>query len=94
MIKIIIERHIMPGLAEEYDQAAREAMRASISARGFIAGESLCERHRPERRLLITQWRDLAAWKDWQHSLERERAMQQVMPLLTEDEEIRVYEHC
>ncbi|MFC3282461.1 antibiotic biosynthesis monooxygenase family protein [Litchfieldella rifensis] len=93
MIKILIERHIMPGLEEEYDQAAREAMRAAINARGFIAGESLCERHHPERRLLITQWRDLSAWKDWQHSSERERAMQHVLPLLTEEEHIRVFEH-
>ncbi|EPC03712.1 hypothetical protein L861_19450 [Litchfieldella anticariensis FP35 = DSM 16096] len=93
MIKILIERHIMPGLEAEYEQAAREAMRASINARGFIAGESLCERHHPERRLLITQWRDLSAWKDWEHSPERERVMQHVLPLLTEEEDIRVFEH-
>nr|WP_163503717.1 antibiotic biosynthesis monooxygenase family protein [Halomonas socia] len=93
MIKIVIERRIMPGLEEEYEQAAREAMRASVSARGFIAGESLCERHHPERRLLITQWRDLSAWKDWLHSSERERVMLRVKPLLADEEHIRVYEH-
>ncbi len=93
MIKIIIERRIMPGLEEEYDAAAREAMRASINARGFIAGESLRERHHPEHRLLITQWRDLSAWRDWQNSTERERVMQHILPLLTEDEHIRIYEH-
>ncbi|WP_148255007.1 antibiotic biosynthesis monooxygenase family protein [Aidingimonas lacisalsi] len=94
MIKVLIERRIMPGLEEEYDQAAREAMRASINAQGFIAGESLCERHHPGRRLLITQWRDLSAWKDWLHSSERERVMQHVLPLLSENETIRVYEYC
>lgn len=93
MIKIIIERRIMPGLEEEYDAAAREAMRASINARGFIAGESLRERRHPEHRLLITQWSDLSAWRDWLHSPERERAMQRVLPLLSEDERIRIYEH-
>ncbi|GAA0568761.1 antibiotic biosynthesis monooxygenase family protein [Halomonas salifodinae] len=93
MIKIIIERRIMPGLEEEYDAAAREAMRASINARGFIAGESLRERHHPEHRLLITQWRDLSAWSDWQNSPERQQAMQHILPLLTEDEHIRIYEH-
>ncbi|GHC29615.1 antibiotic biosynthesis monooxygenase family protein [Aidingimonas halophila] len=94
MIKVLIERRIMPGLEAEYEQAAREAMRASINAKGFIAGESLCERHHPDRRLLITQWRDLSAWTDWLHSPEREHVMQWVLPLLTENESIRIYEHC
>ncbi|QJQ93973.1 MULTISPECIES: antibiotic biosynthesis monooxygenase [Halomonadaceae] len=94
MIKILIERRIMPGLEAEYELAAKEAMRASINARGFIAGESLCERYHPERRLLITQWRDLTAWKSWLHSPERERVMQRVLPLLSDEEHIRLYEHC
>ncbi|MAX33184.1 Heme-degrading monooxygenase HmoA [Onishia taeanensis] len=94
MIKVLIRRRIMPGLEEEYDLAARSAMRASINASGFIAGESLCERHHPDRRLLITQWRDLAAWKEWQQGPERERVMQHVLPLLVEDEEITLFEHC
>lgn len=94
MIKILIERRIMPGLEAEYEQASREAMRTSVNARGFIAGESLCERHNPERRLLITQWRDVSAWRDWLQSAERERAMQCILPLLAEDEYIRVFEHC
>ena len=41
MIKIIIERRIMPGLEEEYEEAAREAMRFSLGARGFVGGETL-----------------------------------------------------
>lgn len=94
MIKIVIERRIMPGLEAEYDEAARDAMRACVTARGFIAGESLCERQRSEHRLLITQWRDLSAWKDWLQSAERERAMLRLMPLLAEEERIRVYDHC
>ena len=38
MIKIIIERRIMPGLEDEYEQAAREAMRVSLGVRGFVGG--------------------------------------------------------
>ncbi|WP_043532491.1 antibiotic biosynthesis monooxygenase family protein [Litchfieldella xinjiangensis] len=93
MIKILIERRITPGLEEEYDRAARDAMRASINASGFIAGESLHERHHSDRRLLVTQWRDVRAWKDWLYSAERERAMQRILPLLVEEEHIRLFEH-
>lgn len=93
MIKIIIERRIMPGLEQEYEQAAREAMRTSIFAPGFIAGESLKEYDRPAHRLLITLWRDYSAWKQWQHSSERERAMQRILPLLADEERITAYEH-
>lgn len=92
MIKIIIERKIMPGLEEEYEQAAREAMRVSLGARGFVGGETLVEMGHSDRRLMITKWRDLRAWKEWHSSEARAAAMQRILPLLTEEEVIRIYE--
>ncbi len=41
---------------------------------------------------MITKWRDLRAWKEWHASEERAMAMQRILPLLTEDETIRIYE--
>ncbi|MBB3189902.1 antibiotic biosynthesis monooxygenase family protein [Halomonas cerina] len=92
MIKIIIERRIMPGLEEEYEEAAREAMRQSLGARGFVGGESLVELGHSDRRLMITKWRDISTWKEWYQSEQRARVMQQLLPLLSEDERIRIYE--
>ncbi len=91
MIKIIIERRIMPGLEQEYEQVAREAMRQVLGAPGFGGGESLVEMGREDRRLVITQWRDLRAWQEWHDSEQRARVMQDLYPLLTEHERIRVY---
>ncbi|MBF7054809.1 MULTISPECIES: antibiotic biosynthesis monooxygenase family protein [Halomonas] len=92
MIKIIIERRIMPGLEEEYEAAAREAMRVSLGAKGFVGGESLVEQGHSDRRLMITKWRDLRAWKEWYTSETRTQVMQRLLPLLTEEERIRIYE--
>lgn len=92
MIKIIIERRIMPGLEEDYEQAAREAMRASLGARGFVGGETLVEMSHSDRRLMITKWRDMRAWKEWYTSEARSNAMQRILPLLTEEETIRIYQ--
>ncbi|QOR39545.1 DUF1330 domain-containing protein [Billgrantia diversa] len=92
MIKIIIERRIMPGLEEEYEEAAREAMRHSLGARGFVGAETLVERGHSDRRLMVVKWRNLSAWNEWYTSEERARAMQRILPLLTEDETIRIYE--
>ncbi len=64
----------MPGLEDEYEQAAREAMRVSLGVRGFVGGETLVELGHTDRRLMITKWRDLRAWKEWHAS--EERAMQ------------------
>lgn len=82
----------MPGLESEYEQAALKTLRASLGAPGFISGESLVEQEHPDRRLLITKWRDLRAWKAWYTSDTRSDAMQRILPLLTEDERIRIYE--
>lgn len=94
MIKVIIERRIMPGLEEEFEQAAREAMRVSLGARGFVGGETLVELGQSDRRLMITKWRNLRAWKEWHASEARATAMQRILPLLTEDETVRIYEAC
>ncbi|XKE46490.1 antibiotic biosynthesis monooxygenase [Halomonas organivorans] len=93
MIKIIIERRIMPGLEAEYEEVAREAMRQALSAPGFGGGETLVEMGHSDRRLIITTWRDLRAWKEWRDSEQRSRIMQDLYPLLTEEERIRVYQH-
>ncbi|MFG6667602.1 antibiotic biosynthesis monooxygenase family protein [Halomonas sp. HNIBRBA4712] len=92
MVKVIIERRIMPGLEEEYEQAAREAMRASLGARGFIGGETLVKVGQPDRRLMITRWRDARAWKKWYQSEERANAMAHILPLLTEEESVEIFE--
>lgn len=92
MIKVIIERRIMPGLEDEYELAAREAMRISLGIRGFVGGETLVRLGHTDRRLMITKWRDLRAWKEWHASEARANAMQRILPLLTEDETIHVYE--
>ncbi|WP_252109767.1 MULTISPECIES: antibiotic biosynthesis monooxygenase family protein [unclassified Halomonas] len=92
MVKVIIERRIMPGLEQEYEQAAREAMRVSLGVSGFVSGETLVKIGQPDRRLMITKWRDLRAWKEWHQSEARARAMEQILPLLTEDETVQVFE--
>ena len=92
MIKVIIERRIMPGLEEEYEEAAREAMRSSLGARGFMGGETLVERGHSDRRLVVVKCRTLEAWNEWHSSETRAYAMQRILPLLTEDETIRIYE--
>ncbi|MBZ5488891.1 antibiotic biosynthesis monooxygenase [Halomonas aquamarina] len=92
MIKVIIERRITPGLEDEYEQAALEAMRVSLGISGFVGGETLVQLGHTDRRLMITKWRDLRAWKEWHASEARATAMQRILPLLTEDETIRIYE--
>lgn len=93
MIKIIIERRITPGLEEEYEQAARDIMRQVQGVAGFGGGESLVESGNSDRRLVITQWRDLRAWKEWRDSSERHQILQTMLPLLTEDEQVRIFQH-
>ncbi|ERL50332.1 hypothetical protein BJB45_04175 [Halomonas huangheensis] len=67
-------------------------MRQSLGANGFFGGESLVEQHHSDRRLMITKWRDLRAWKEWYNSDARLHAMQRVQPLLTEEEKVTIYE--
>lgn len=92
MLNVIIERRIMPGLEEEYENAARSAMHASLGASGFIGGETLMALERADQRLMVTRWRDERAWKAWYTSEARATAMQRILPLLCEEETVRLYQ--
>lgn len=93
MIKVLIERHIMPGLEQDYEQASREVVREAMHAQGFISGENLVEGGRPGHRILITSWRDARAWQEWSVSHARERMMARLGPMLSQPERIVMLEH-
>ncbi|AVV33660.1 MAG: antibiotic biosynthesis monooxygenase [Cobetia sp.] len=93
MIKVLIERHIMPGLEQDYEQASREVVREATHVPGFISGENLMETGRAGHRILITSWRDARAWQEWSVSPARDRMMARLAPMLSQPERIILLEH-
>ncbi len=88
MITVIIERHIAPGMTSTYENFAQEIIEATVSAPGFISGESLRGLEDSNARYIIVKMRNQSNWKQWLASKQRRDLVTLVMPLLTSPEKI------
>ncbi|XOZ34058.1 antibiotic biosynthesis monooxygenase family protein [Halomonadaceae bacterium KBTZ08] len=93
MIRVIIERHIAESMETTYDELARQTLRNAIDVPGFISGESLKDDHNPRHRVILSSWRSAADWYRWYGSEERREKINQIRPLLEDDERVTVLEY-
>lgn len=93
MIKVMIERIIIPGLEPEYETFSRQILQQALTADGFISGESLQDADHPNHRFIFTLWRDNSAWDKWCRSNERNVVLGNIAAMLAEPEKITRLQH-
>ncbi|BES71083.1 hypothetical protein RE428_21010 [Marinobacter nanhaiticus D15-8W] len=94
MIRVLIERHIAATLESTYEQASRTLLQRAVSAPGFISGETLVDAKDMNHRLTLCNWRSVADWDYWYHSEERNEMMNELKPMLDQDEKVTILEQC
>lgn len=92
MIRVFIERRVPTELTDAYNKLARENLQTAMSTAGFISGEVLHDISDSEKRLIIATYRTLRDWSRWYHSDERRALMDQISPMLEQEEKISIYE--
>ena len=92
MIRVIIERNIKQGSFHDYLDLIRRARKQATAVEGFIAGELLQERGNENLAVIVSSWEDFSAWENWQNSEERHQVLNDMRPLLHDDEKITVLE--
>lgn len=92
MIRVIIERHIKDNCFHDYLDIVRRARKKAVAINGFIAGELLQEREKKNVAVIISSWENFQSWNTWLTSKERSEALDEMRPLLTENEKITVLE--
>lgn len=93
MIKVMIERVIIPGLEEDYEDFSRRILQQAMHTPGYISGESLKDSAHPNHRFIFTRWQTLTAWQNWQKSTERQQIAANMAAMLAYEEKITVLEH-
>lgn len=93
MVKVMIERIIIPGLEPDYEDFSRSILQQALNADGFISGESLKDERHPNHRFIFTLWRDRSAWEKWSHSESRTQISGNIAAMLAEPEKVTVLEH-
>ncbi|MCW8879034.1 MAG: antibiotic biosynthesis monooxygenase [Kangiellaceae bacterium] len=92
MIRVIIERHINEGCFQDYIELIRKARKQANSIEGFIAGELLQEKDNQNHAVIVSSWENFEAWQSWLDSEERQTVLEEMRPLLQEDEKVTVLE--
>ncbi|MDQ7048888.1 MAG: antibiotic biosynthesis monooxygenase family protein [Enterobacterales bacterium] len=92
MIRVVIERNIRPNHLEEYLDLIRQVRKQANHQSGFIAGELLHEKDKPQHAMIISSWENCAAWQQWFESEQRANTLKQMSPYLVEQETITILE--
>ncbi|PCH51241.1 MAG: antibiotic biosynthesis monooxygenase [Cellvibrionales bacterium] len=93
MITVIIERHIARDMSSTYESFAKQIIQATVSAPGFISGESLRGLDDPNARYIVVKMNNKSNWLQWLQSKERRELVALVSPLLTIPEKITLLTH-
>lgn len=94
MIRVLIERHIAATLESAYEQQSRRLLQRAVGAPGFISGETLVDARDGNHRLTLCNWRCISDWDQWYHSDERKDMMNELNPMMDQDEKITILEQC
>lgn len=93
MIKIMIERQVAVDLEKHYQQCAKSTLQTAMNSHGFLSGESLQDHNDPNHRIIFATYRTLNDWLQWHQSKQRQEIMDQLRPMLVDDEKITIMEH-
>jgi heme-degrading monooxygenase HmoA len=63
-----------------------------VAAPGCISGESLKDRDRPNRRIVMSKWESLEDWENWFRSDARKTVVSEITPMLEDREKITMLE--
>lgn len=92
MIKVIIERKVIPGAERHYQRAVSHLLSEIQLAPGYISGETYQELDRPNHFIVIANWQSLDHWQRWLISRERRAVVSEISPYMEEEETFMVLE--
>lgn len=93
LVKVFIERKIVPGHEERFKQLLRELFTKAIHAEGFISGETMQSTEDPAIHLTIGTWKNLSQWEKWINSPERKKINETIGNILTEPMKITSFHY-
>ncbi len=92
MIRVLIERLVLPGTEEKLLAALLAMRRDAVHARGYISGETLHDMVDPRHYVIISTWRSRVDWDAWAGCDARQGARTQIAPMLAAPEKISLLE--
>ncbi|MEE4244892.1 MAG: antibiotic biosynthesis monooxygenase family protein [Kangiellaceae bacterium] len=90
MIRVIIERHIKPGLYDDYATVIRQAKKQATKKTGFMGGELYTDTNDDNKIVIIAAWANEENWHEWDNSEERKALTAELKDFLVTDEKVTI----
>jgi len=90
-VKIIIKRRVQTDKEAELLPLLNKLRSSAIDQSGYISGETMRGVNDPEEYLVISTWKSLDSWKEWESSKQRKEIQEKIDALLKEKTEYGIY---
>ncbi|RLA94056.1 MAG: antibiotic biosynthesis monooxygenase [Deltaproteobacteria bacterium] len=90
-VKVIIERRLKEGKEGELAQLLRQLRAKALLASGYISGQTLRSVDDPRLYLVISTWKSLEDWRNWEKDSERNELQRKIDELLEEPAKFRIF---
>ena len=88
MIRVLIERHLVPGMEDRFHEAMREMRREAVHRQGYISGETLEDLDDSRHSVILSTWQSRQDWEAWAVSDARQRVRQTLAAFLVGSETV------
>ncbi len=90
-VKIFIKRHVMQEHELELSTLLKRLRSLTLSQPGYISGETLRRKDKPEECMVISTWSTAEDWEKWYQNEKRMTIQNEIDMLLGEDTEYAIY---
>jgi heme-degrading monooxygenase HmoA len=90
-VKIIIKRKVPKDKEIELQPLLNQLRSKAIALPDYISGETLRNVDDPEEYLVISTWKSVASWKEWEASDQRKEINDRIDVLLGEKSQYDIY---
>ena len=90
-IKIIIERHTIPGNELSLSELLLQLRAEAMKTKGYISGETLRALDDPNKYIVISTWDTLEDWRAWEADGTRKKIQKNIDALLRTPSAHHVY---
>lgn len=93
-VKILIKRKIPENIKKNlFNTLIRQLRVLATQQGGYISGETLRRIDQPNEYLVVSTWKDIAAWNAWKEHKERADIQNQIDVMLGEPTRYEIYDH-
>jgi heme-degrading monooxygenase HmoA len=90
-VRIIIDRKVKKGKEPDFSKLLRELRSEAVPSKGYISGETLRALDDPHNYIVISTWRNINDWKEWEKNPNRKKIQTEIEKLMARPTKTKIY---